>query len=241
MKKISLFSLVVLCFLSLVGCKTKSEMRREQEFEHLKTEVRESKTTRADLETMVDEMKSDITRLSNASDEQTQLLRTQNEELKKEVATLNARMQALEQRAAAEDANAKAQVESRSKQTYENGKRLYDEEKYDDAVEILKGVVAARPKSDDARRSQLLIADCYFAAKDYASAALEYGEFKKGYPKDSMVPNATYRQAQSFKNMGKKTEAKLFYQELMDRFPKNPLSAKAKQEMKKMSSKGTRR
>jgi TolA-binding protein len=36
--------------------------------------------------------------------------------------------------------------------------------------------------------------------------------------------------------MGKKTEAKLFYQEMVDRFPKNPLTAKARQEMKRLKS-----
>lgn len=232
-KLFTYFSVVVLLAV-LAGCKTKSELRREQEFEHIKSEVQQARTTRADLETVVDDMKSDVTRLSNVVEDQTQLLRTQNEELKKEIATLNTRLQALEQRAAAEEASAKAREEGRSKQTYENGRKLYDEEKYDEAIEILKGVVASKPKSEDARRSQLLVADCYFASKDFASAALEYGEFKKSYPKDAMVPNATYRQAQSFKNLNKKSEAKLFYQELVDRFPKSPLAAKAKAEMKKL-------
>jgi TolA-binding protein len=235
MKSSLLISLLALC-LTLVGCKTKSEVRREQELEKVKQDVREAKMNRADLETVTDELRADLTRLSNNIEEQTELQKGQLDDLKKELLTVGTRIQALEQRAAAEDTAAKAAADSRSKQTLENGKRLYDEEKYDDAVDILKGVIANKPHTDDARHAQLLVADCYFASHDYASAALEYEKFKKDYPKDSMVPNATYRQAQSFKNLGKKTEAKLFYQELIDRFPKNPLASKAKQEMKHLKA-----
>jgi len=232
--RILTFLLALSLGLGLTACRTKGDVRREQELERMKVDLREARTTRADLETTVEELRADLTRFSNAQEEQLQLQRKESEDLKKELQTVGTRIQALEQRAAAEDAAAKAAAESRSKHTYENGKKLYDEERYDDAIEVLKGVISAKPKSDEARRSHLLIADCYFASKDFASAALEYGEFKKEHPKDTMVPNATYRQAQSFKNLGKKSEARLFYQELIERFPKNNLASKAKQEIRKL-------
>ena len=92
----------------------------------------------------------------------------------------------------------------------------------------------AKSKSEEGRKAQFLLAESYFMAKEYATAALEFGEFKKNFPKDKQVATATYRQANAFRNMGKAKEARLFYQELIEKHPKSPLVAKAKQEMKKL-------
>ena len=61
-----------------------------------------------------------------------------------------------------------------------------------------------------------------------------YQQFKKNYPKDSRVARAIYRQANCFRSLKQKKEARLFYQELIDRFPKSSLVSKAKREMKKL-------
>jgi TolA-binding protein len=78
------------------------------------------------------------------------------------------------------------------------------------------------------------LAESHFGKKDFASAALEYNEFRKKASKDPLVPQAIFQQAQSFKGMGKKGEAKLFFQDLIDRYPKSPLVPKAKAELKKL-------
>ena len=96
---------------------------------------------------------------------------------------------------------------------------------------MLKGLAKARPRNEDTKKSQMLLADSYFADKDFASAAIAYGDFEKSYPHDSGVPQAIFNQAKSFQSMGDSKDAKLFYQELIERFPKSKLSTKAKKEM----------
>lgn len=239
-REATMVALVILGF-GFTGCKTKSELRREQEFERIKQDVRDARGTKADLETVAEELKTELTRLTSLVEEQGVQLRGQNEELRKEIAGVTLRLQTLEQRAVAEDAAAKHDAEERaerSRPTYDNAKRLYDEGAYDDSIDVLHALIKAHPKGDDAKRAQFLLADCYYAAKDYATAALEYGEYRKSFPKDNMVPNATYRMALSFKNLGKTKEAKLFYQELIDKYPKNALVSKARSEMKKLKNTG---
>lgn len=217
-----------------ISCKTKSEIRREQEFERLKQEISESRGDRAEVDSSVDELKVEIAKLGNVIEEEAQGRRKDSDELRKELTALTARIQALEQKAVSEDQSQKQMIQERSKATLENGRRLFDDGKYDEAIEIFKAVTKAQSRTEDGKKSQFLLAESYFASKDYASAALEFSEFRKTYSKDALVPNAIFRQASSFKEMGKSREAKLFYQDLIERFPKSPFASKAKVEMKRL-------
>jgi tol-pal system protein YbgF len=227
--------------LSMSGCKTKAELRREQEFEKIKEDIKDVKGSKADLEVNSEETKNDIARLGTVIDEQNQWTRRQLEEIRKDLTSLAGRVQIIEQRAAtfeqkaaSEDNAVKQQTELRSRSTLENGKKSFDEGKYEDAAEILRNVIKAHPRSEEAKKAEFLLGDTYFASKDFASAALEFSEFKKSFPKDALIPNAIYKQAQSFRSMGKLKDARLFYQELIERFPKSPLSTRAKQEMRRL-------
>ncbi len=224
----------ILILVSVVGCKTKSEIRREQEFERLKLDVRDARGTKADIETVSEDIRRDISRLGIQIEEQNQYLKNQDEEIRRDLSAISARLLALEQKAIVEETAAKQQAER--PKNYETAKALFDEGHFDESIEMVRAMLKQKPKGEEAKKGRYLMAEAYFASKDYASAVLEYSEFKKLYPRDKSVPQATYSQAQAFRLMGKKQEAKLFYQELMDRFPKSPLAAKAKQEMRLMKN-----
>lgn len=226
----------VLSLILFSACKTKSEIRREEEFERVKQEVTQQKTSKADFEVMLEENKNEMSRLANAVEEVAQQHRHDAEETKKELVALNARMQALEQRAVQEELQAKQQAAQpppeKPHASFDSAKHLYEDGKFEDAAEMFKGL--SKGSSPEAKKSQFWTAESHFAGKDYASAALEYAEFRKRFPKDALVPNAMFRQALSFKMMGKSGEAKLFFQDVIERHPKSPFAAKAKQEMKKL-------
>ncbi len=237
-----LFTILILS--TLGGCKTKSELRREQDLERVKAELKEVRGDRADVDNLGEEFKVEISRMNNLLEERAAQSRSQMDELRKEIASLNTKIQKLEghieaQEAADREARNRATVAqaqavaSPTKPTYELGKRFYDEGKYEDAIDVLKTVSKAK-KGDEAKKAHFLLGEALYANKEFASAALEYSDYKRLYPKDSLVPQAIYRQANAFKSMGKAKEAKLFYQELIERYPKAGMIAKAKQEMKKL-------
>jgi len=223
-----IFSTIVL----FPSCKTKSELRREQEVEKLRQEVTQVRGNRADVEVLSEELRVEMSRLGAVVEEQGQQSRRQHEELKQQVEALTTRMQAVEQRAVSDEPKAPPPAPA-GPSGYEAGKKLFEDGRYDEASEVLRTATKSR-KVDDARKSQFLLGESLFAAKDYASAALEFSEYRKKYAKDSLVPNAIYRQANAFRSMGKPKEARLFYQELIEKFPKNSLAAKAKAELKKL-------
>ncbi len=231
-----IWTLGLLCLLfSTLGasCKTKRDIRREQEYEKIKMDVRDAKTTRADFEVFSEEIRTEITRLGTAVEEQGQHQRNQNDEVRKEVAALAARMTALEQQVAAANTPAPpAPSKGQKVGSYESAKELFDEGSFEEAAEEAKAI--AKAKKPDSKKAQFLLAESYFAGKDFGAAALEFSEFKKGYPRDSNVPYATLRQAQSFRNLGKEKEARLFYQEVLEKFPKSPAAVQAKKDLKKL-------
>jgi len=229
-------------FLSLFflsGCKTKGEVRREQEMERLKTEVKEARDNKADVDTTVEELKMEVARLTSINEEQAAVHRNLAEELKNEVMALQQRIQALEQRAVAEELALKHPTSKESQTTtasYELGKKLYDEGKFDEALDVLREVLKKSSKnSDQAKKTQFLIGEVLYSSKDFASAALEFAEFRKAYAKDSLVPTAIYRQAWAFKNLGKNKESKLFFQDLIERYPSHPMGQRAKNDIKKLA------
>ncbi len=218
----------------LYACKTKSELRREQDLERLRQEVSAVKGEKADVEVVTEELKTDIVRLANLVEEQGQYNRQQHEEMRKELAATAQRIQALEQRAVNEEIAARQPPPPPPlPKGFEAGKKLFEEGKYEEAADVLRPVAKGR-KSEEARKPHCLLAKAHFANRDFATAALEFGEYKKLHAKDPLIPNAIYRQANAFRSMGKGKEAKLFYQELVDKFPKSNLASKAKQEIKKL-------
>lgn len=216
------------------GCQTKSDLKRQQELEKLRADVREAKGEHADDEVANEEVKEEMGRLGNAVEERSQKQQQQLDDMKKELTALTARVQALEQRAVSEDLAVTKAADEAKKASYETGKAAFDDGKYEDAARILRAVLDKHPKGDEAKKSHFVLAESLFASKDFASAALEFSDFQKNYPKDPLVPTAIYRQANAFRNMGKSKEAKLFYQELIERYPKSSLAAKARQERKRL-------
>lgn len=230
-----LITVFIIGSIGFTGCKTKNEIRREQEFDRLKQEITQTRGDRADVDSIVDEMKVEMARLGNVLEEEAQGRRHDSDEMKKELTSLAARVQALEQKAVSDELSQKQTVAApTNRATFESGRRSFDEGRYDEAIETLKQVVRNQGKSEDGKKAQFLLAESYFESKDFASAALEFSEFRKSFPKDALIPNAIYRQGASFRGMGKIKEAKLFFQDLVDRYPKSPFAAKAKAEAKKM-------
>ncbi len=232
--------LVLAAVLSTAGCKTKADLKREQDLERLKQEVSTVRGSKADTEMENEELRGELSRMNALLSERTQYQEKQFEQLRSDLTAAQTRIQALEQKIVAEElASVKAKTETRPRETakesgFEMGKKAYDDGDFEMAIELLRPVAKGKPQNEESKKAQYYLAESYFGSKDFATAAIEFGEFKKHYAKDPLVPTAIYRQANAFKNLSKSKEAKLFYTELIDGYPKHPLVAKAKAEVKKL-------
>jgi TolA-binding protein len=71
-------------------------------------------------------------------------------------------------------------------------------------------------------------AESYYALKDYKKAIVDYSKFPEKYTRSTFMPKALYRIGLSFDQLGMRDDAKGFYQELVEKYPKSPEAKKAK-------------
>lgn len=73
-----------------------------------------------------------------------------------------------------------------------------------------------------------------FDEKSWEDAILSYEEYRKKNPKGPQYAHATYRIGLSFQTMGLKDDAKAFFKEVVEKFPKSKEADLAKTKLKKL-------
>ncbi|MCB0404289.1 MAG: tetratricopeptide repeat protein [Bdellovibrionales bacterium] len=204
------------------SCKTRSDLRREEELKRLRAQIAEERSS-SDADGQ--ELKMEVSRLSGLIEE----LFQQNRALQNDLEAVNNRLKEVE---AAKSAPPQPPVPKPvEKASFAGGKALFDKGAFSSAIEVLEAVLQSKPSLVDKKNSRYLLAEAYYANKQYGQAAIEYSQFKKSFPKDNRVAKSIYRQANCFRNLGKNKEAALFYQELLDGYPKSTYAPRARKEL----------
>ena len=129
-------------------------------------------------------------------------------------------------------------VNSVEKQTdvllYESSLDLFNDEKYDQALNSFKSFLMTYPKSDLADNAQFWIGECYMGLKQYEHAILEFDKVIKNYPNENKVPNAMYRQAIAWLKTDNPAVAKNVLENLIKTYPKSPEAADAEKKLAAM-------
>jgi outer membrane protein assembly factor BamD len=81
---------------------------------------------------------------------------------------------------------------------YEDGERLFLQEKYLQAREQFQWIVERHPESDLAPVAQFLIGETFFRDKDYEKAAPEFETFVTLYPSNQIADLGQYRLARAY-------------------------------------------
>lgn len=76
--------------------------------------------------------------------------------------------------------------------------------------------------------------DKAFDKKEWEDAILAYEDYRKKNPKGGEYAHATFRIGLSFQSMGLKDDARAFFKEVVDKFPKSKEAALAKGKLKKL-------
>ncbi len=86
---------------------------------------------------------------------------------------------------------------------------------------------APNPPKDD-----YILATESYSKGNYEDAILEYQKFIDTSPKDSRLPNAYLGQGLSLMNLGRKEEAKYFFNTLIDKYPNSKAAKTAREKLK---------
>lgn len=83
-------------------------------------------------------------------------------------------------------------------------------------------------------KSPLFDATKYFNDKKWEDAILAYEDYRKKNPKGSEYAEATLKIGLCFQNMGLKDDAKVFFKEVVEKYPKSKEADSAKSKLKKL-------
>ncbi len=78
------------------------------------------------------------------------------------------------------------------------------------------------------------IAEANYTKREFREAILAFQRFIATYPRDRRVPLSYLKQGISLINIGKREEAKFFFQTLIDKFPKSNEAEIAKNKLKEI-------
>ena len=115
-------------------------------------------------------------------------------------------------------------------EVYGKAKSFYQNEDYEAAAETLSAYLKI-PKAKHTEEATFLRAESYFKLKQYKKAIVDYSKFPEKYQKSVKAPLALFKIGQSFEALGLKDDARGFFEELVEKYPK---SAEAKKVRKKV-------
>ncbi|MES2768565.1 MAG: tetratricopeptide repeat protein [Bdellovibrionota bacterium] len=92
------------------------------------------------------------------------------------------------------------------------------------AVAAVEKSTPSKEKDKDSYDS----AEDLFSKKEWKSAILSYQAYRDANPKGKNYSDATYKIGVSFQELKMKDEAKVFFEEVLQKFPKSPAARKAK-------------
>ncbi len=111
--------------------------------------------------------------------------------------------------------NEKSGIESLYAAAYET----FREGKYDKARTDFENFLKLHPRTEYSGNAQFWIGECYYNEQQYEKAILEYEKVVKNFPEGNKVPYALLKQGLSFQQLGDKTSARLFLQQVIRDYP----------------------
>ncbi len=114
---------------------------------------------------------------------------------------------------------------------FEKGHKQYEAGNFEAAAETF-GTYLKQPKAKKAEDATFFRGEAYYNLKNYKKAITEYSKFPEKFTRSKYMATVLYKIGLSFEALGMKSEAKDFYQELVEKFKKSPEAKRAKAKLK---------
>jgi TolA-binding protein len=186
----------------------------------------------------IDEIKAEMTRLQGRiedlehapKDQTPQISKDQIQKLESRITDLeHAQEKIIVQLQKMQDAQAAAAVSPED--ALESGKSSMEAGNLEPAIEQFSSAIK-NAKGKTAEDAIFLRGESYYGLKQYKKAIIDYSKFPEKYTKSKYMARALLRIGQSFEALGMTEDAKGFYQELADKFPKSKETKQIRQKLK---------
>ena len=244
MKKHLLVSVAFTLLLIQTGClKTRAQLKEDGNDEAARPVQSKIQEVQPQGEYVIDELKSEITRLTGRIEDLERSQKQQSEVAasanKDELKKLEARVTELEQAQAqmlealkkVQDASAAATATD-PVELFDKGKAQFEAGNFEGAIESLGAYLKAPKAKVAVERATFLRGEAYYQLKQYKKAIVDYSKFPEKFTKSTHMPVALYKIGLCFEALGMKDDARSFYQELVDKYPKSPEARRVKAKLR---------
>ena len=114
-------------------------------------------------------------------------------------------------------------------QLYKEARKAYRQKRYDKAIELFKAAIKKHYKP---ATSNFYIGESCYYTKNYSCAIKHYKKSASLYQNASYMPTLLLHTAISLERLGKRKEAKTFYRNLINLYPKSKAAKYAKKRVK---------
>jgi TolA-binding protein len=226
--------LLALLIISTAGClRTREEVNEMETSKQVQSQVSQVQKTKADSENKVLVLQDELRQLNGRLD----VLERRAEQVTPATATGPTNTDVLEQMKIFEQSNAamKMKIEELEQKIANLQKSPAASEKM--SGEKISAAIASKEKDvkepKEAKESknsknEYEEAEAAFGKKEWKTAILSYQNYRDANPKGKNYADATYKIGVSFQELKMKDEAKVFFEEVLQKFPKSPSARKAK-------------
>lgn len=110
---------------------------------------------------------------------------------------------------------------------YDSAQRQLSAGDYDEAIQSFRNYLHENSASAYADDAQFWIGEAYFRKGQYHRAIIEFNQVSANYGSGDRAPSALLRQAEAFRIVGDRVDARLSLQKIINRYPGTGEAAKA--------------
>jgi len=185
----------------------------------------------------MEEMRSELAKLSGKVEDMEQEKKTQDAAHQDEQNKLQAKITELEKQLKEKEEQNAGPAVPEGKTPFQAGKDAYFASSYGIAIQYFDQFLKTTDSGKDAEEATFLRGESNFKLKEYKKAIVDYSKFPEKYTKSNYHSKALLKIAESFEALEMKEDAKAFYADLLDKFPKTVEGKIAKKRLSGKASK----
>ncbi len=247
-----LFLISITLLTSFSSClKTRSDLKNETENPDSGYSTKVTEVAASENQKVAEELRGEINQLNSRIDElqkknesmtkdqgkrteqenQMREMQTKIQELQASQAALIDALQNREKEKEKENEKEREIPKAEPTAVFEKGRNAFKEKNYEAAIESLSQYLKF-PKGKHTEEALFLRGESLYASEQYKKAILDYSTLQEKYPKSKSLPKSLLKIGLSFDALGMKSDAKAFYQEILDKHAKSPEAKAAKAKLK---------
>lgn len=251
-------TLIFTLFIFSSCLKTSEELRREKIVDTMSVQMKESQAMMAELNTRLQEFQERATSFQGQVEElehrQKELTTSQSKKINENLESLNAQIASLQRTV---DNNEKtirelgSEIHSQKKfvskvtkslsgmsnspiDQYNEAMKLMDQKKYQQALPLLEDLVSSNINAGKKNAVYYNLGLIKYDKKDYEQCLIYMSKIFTKWPRSSYAPKSLLYIARSFREQGKKDEAKASYNTLIKDYSKTSQAKAGSSEIKKL-------